>query len=235
MKALIKRWLRYEPLPATAEIRQILNIDRVPGRAYCPDDEGDLIHSLIRQHGYRRCLQTGFGTGSTALYMLQATEGGDGTVLSLDWSPNNFNEIGRRHLAGTRFERRHTLIEEPSYRGMARLLLENATFDFVFLDGWKTFDYVAHELFAVNRLLSDGGCIMFDDSHMPSVDRAISLLLRHYGYREIDYAEYGQTTGLRLFHLLTTRTWRRPYRALRKLVPVAEQRPTVDYTFYRRF
>lgn len=235
MKALAKRLLHYEPQAATAEIRRILNTDRVPGRAYCPDSEGDLIHALITAHDYRRCLQTGFGTGSTALYMLLATERSAGTVLSLDWSPNNFNEIGRRHLAGTRFEPRHTLVEEPSYKAMSRLLQAETPFDFVFLDGWKTFDYLAHELFIINRLLTDGGCVMFDDSHMPSVHRAIGMLVRHYGYEEIDYGRYGEPATLRMFQVLTSRTLRRPYRAFRKALPLTRQPPTVDYTFYRRF
>jgi len=234
VKNLLKRLLRYEPQPATAELRRILSTDRAPGRAYCPDNEGDLIHALIRTHGYRRCLQTGFGTGSTALYMLLATEPG-GTVLSLDWATNNFNDVGRRHLAGTRFESRHTLIEEPSFRALSRLLQAETPFDFVFLDGWKTFDYLAHELFIINRLLSDGGCVMFDDTHMPAVHRAIGLLTRHYGYREIYYARYGEPAALRAYQVLTSRSFRRPYRAFLKAIPVAEQAPTHDYTFYRRF
>ena len=52
-------------------------------------------------------------------------------------------------------------MREGAEADIAVLSVAEGDFDFVFIDGWKTFDYLAYELFLLNRALSDGGCIMF--------------------------------------------------------------------------
>jgi len=236
MKRWLKTWLRYRADEETAPIRDVLGAERAPQRPYCADHQGDFIFRLIAARGYLHCIQTGFGTGSTALYMLAALRKlGGGEVVSIDWSETSFNEVGRRHLARSGLSEHHDLIEEPSYGVVARFLNEGRRWDFIFIDGWKTFDYLAFELFAFNRMLADGGAIMFDDCQLPAVRRAISMLKRHYGYEEVDYRTLGQTLRLRILQILTTRSLLRPYRALRKAVPLQSQQPTRDWTFYRRF
>jgi predicted O-methyltransferase YrrM len=235
MRAAIKRLLTYTPMPETAEVRRMLERGRVDGRPYCAPWQGDFIFRVITTRGYTRCVETGFGTGSTALHMLEAVGPRGGSVVSIDWSDANFNEIGRRNVAQSRFADRHTLIEEPSWRAMPRVAAEAGAVDFVFIDGWKTFDYLAYELFLLNRALSDGGCIMFDDAHLPSVRRAIAMLKRHYGYDEVDYANFGETAAQRAYHVLTTRGVARSCRAVLKAVPLERQPPTHEWTFYRPF
>jgi len=235
IKRFVKQALRYEPDDETRDVRRIIQDSPVSGRPYAPDDEGDLIFRLITRNNYRHCIETGFGTGSTALYMLAATQITGGSVVSIDWSEQNFNDIGRRTIAKSQFADRHSLIEAPSFLPMSEFLRDKKPIDFVFIDGWKSFDYLAYELFIINRLLRDDGCIMFDDSHLPGVRRAVSLLKHHYGYREIDYAQYGEPLSLRIFQCLTRRSLFRPYRALQKVTPVAAQRQTLDYTFYKPF
>src|SRR5262249_22099201 len=216
MRAAIKRMVNYTPMPETAAARRVLEIDRVEGRPYCAPWQGDFIFRVITSRGYARCLETGFGTGSTALHMLEAVGPRGGSVVSIDWSDTNFNDVGRRNIAQSRFAACHTLIEEPSWRVMPRATAELGAIDFAFIDGWKTFDYLAYELFLLNRGLSDGGCIMFDDAHLPSVRRAIAMLKKHYGYEEVAYADYGETGALRALHILTTRGLARSCRAVIK-------------------
>ncbi len=187
-----------------------------------------MIFRLITQNGYRDCLETGFGTGSTATYMLAATEPRGGHVTSLDWSEQDFNHIGKANVRAAGFEDRHTLHERPSFEVMAEFLTAGRRFDFVFIDGWKTFDYLAYETFIINRMMPRGGCIMFDDSYLPSVRKLIGMLESHYRYEEIDYPRYGQGHRLRLYHLLTTRSPGRPYRAIIKTVETEEQ-PVVKH------
>ena len=237
LKRALKKALQYRAAAETAVVREML--DRVQkenaGRPFCPPWEGDLIHFLISRNRYSQCLETGFGTGSTALYMLHASDRWGGRVTSIDWSADNFNHIGKEIMSRSKMSERHTLIEEPSLGPMARLLLDGAAFDFVFIDGWKTFDYLAYEVFIINRLLRTGGCLMFDDTYLPAVQKIISMLVRHYGYQEIDYRQHGQPVALRLFQMLTTRRLSRPYRAFKKTMDVADQHPTRDWTFFRRF
>src|SRR5262245_35855340 len=135
IRRLAKAALRYEPLAETRNIRALIAHDRVAGRPYCPEDEGDLIYGLIRDGGYKHCLQTGFGTGSTALYMLHAV-GSNGRVISIDWSDTNFNEVGKTNLKRAGLCRQHTLIEESSHAVMPRFSKADSI-GFVFIDGWK--------------------------------------------------------------------------------------------------
>lgn len=237
LKRIVKNLLRYHPADETTAVRDALEKARTdhPNRPFCPSWEGDLIHSLISKNRYARCLETGFGTGSSTLYMLNATADCGGHVTSLDWSATNFNNIGKEIIAQSCMTARHTLIEEPSHMPMARLLTDGPTFDFAFIDGWKTFDYLAYEIFILNRLLRVGGCVMFDDTYLPSVRKIIAMLRRHYEYEEINYRKHGQPNTLRTFHILTTKKLHRPYRALIKTKDVSDQPPSRDWMFYRRF
>lgn len=231
----VKQRLRYHPLEATNGVREILARGAQQDRPYCPPWQGDLIFQLITRNGYENCLETGFGTGSTAIYMLAATEAGGGAVTSLDWSARNFNAIGKDNVRGSGFAARHTLHERPSFEVMAEFLTAGSRFDFVFIDGWKTFDYLAYETFIVNRMMPKGGCLMFDDSGLPSVRQLIGMLKSHYLFEEIDYRRYGQGHRLRLRHVLTTRSPARPYRAIIKTVNTEQQPTTSDWRFHARF
>lgn len=235
LRTLVKRVLQYRPAEQTAEVRNLLNEVRDPTRPYCPDWEGDLIWSIIDSQNYSRCLETGFGTGSTAIYMLHAVEKIEGTVTSIDWSSTLFNEIGKKNLRSYSGQSRHTLYEEPSEKVLPQLASENLSFDFIYLDGWKTFDHLAMEIFFANKLLAKAGTIMLDDSRMNSVNKVIALLRSHYGYREIDYSLYNETWKLRLWHVLTNRSMRRPYRAFVKTLSTEEQPVKLDYRYFADF
>lgn len=235
IKAAIKRILAYRPLAETSEPRALLSRLRTPDRPYCSADEGDFIHSLIVRHGLTRCLETGFGTGSTAIYMLHATRATNGRVTSVDWSPTRFNEIGRANIAMTPDITRHCLIEEKSETVLPRLYLADEMFDFVFVDGWKAFDHLVFEAFLLNRMLPVGGVVFYDDANNQSVRRVIALLKVYYGYVELERSPPGGEWGLRLFEILTRRNIYRPYRALRKTVATDEQPPGRDPYFYRPF
>ena len=125
------------------------------------------------------------------------------------------------------------MIRENSNRAVPEIFLSGEHFDFVFMDGWKTFDHLVLEIYFVNQMLNLGGVIAFDDSHMPSVRKAIRLLKRYYGYQEVDYRAHNQTLRLRLFLLLTRRSFHRPYRAFVKTTETTDQLPFQDWNFHR--
>lgn len=234
VKSAIKSLLRYRPMAETTEIQEKLAVlsSLHPGRPVCPAWEGDLMHALIREGGFKNCLETGFGTGSTALYMLDATRPFGGRVTSIDWSPDNFNAIGRQVIDRSGMADRHQLIERQSYLVMAEMLTANQSLDFVFVDGWKTYDYLAYECFIINRLLNVGGVIMFDDAYLPSVRHIGRLLSGHFGYEEVAYEN--DSWGLRLWQIATTRRYHRPYTAFRKTLATENQAPTQDWNFFTR-
>ncbi|MBK20386.1 MAG: hypothetical protein CMM52_16260 [Rhodospirillaceae bacterium] len=231
LKTWLKNFLRYEPLAETQNVRETIESVRHGGLPFCPMSEGDLLFSLIRTNGYRDCLEIGFHTGSTALYMCSAVAEHDGQVTSICIDDDNAVAPGLRLLADAGYTSRHQLIQENSNKVLPEKFLAGDKFDFVFVDGWKTFDHLAQEIYFANQLLQTGGTIAFDDSHMPSVRRALRLLQRYYKYEEVDYAQHNHNNRLRAFQVLATRSLHRPYRAFTKTLDTAEQHPFQDLTF----
>jgi predicted O-methyltransferase YrrM len=66
------------------------------------------------------------------------------------------------------FEDLITFYPEPSYRCLPRLEASQETFDFAFVDGMHTFDYVFTDFFYIDKMLPVGGVIVFDDVYYPS-------------------------------------------------------------------
>ncbi len=234
LRRFISNKLRYVPLGATASVRTAINRAKSEGRPYCPPYEGDLLFSLIRANGYRRCLETGFLTGSTALYMATAIVDGDGDVTSICVDDDDSVEHGLRLLEDAGHHGIHRLMRVNSNRALPELFLGGERFDLIFMDGWKTFDHLAFEMYLFNQLLETGGAVVFDDAYMPSVRMAIRLLIQYYEYKEVDYGAHNQSGRLRLFQILTRRSLRRPYRALTKMIDTNSQAPFLDWHFFRR-
>src|SRR5262245_23921222 len=61
-------------------------------------------------------------------------------------------------------------------------LARNEKIDFAFLDGQHTFDYVLVDFFYVDKLLSVGGIIVFDDLQYPSVRKVCRYVLTNLCY-----------------------------------------------------
>lgn len=235
LKNLIKQSLRYVPLAESQEIRDAIDAVKTANLPYCPSYMGDLLFSLIRTHGFTKCLEIGFHTGSTALYMADAVAPQNGTVTSICVDDDEGVKRGLDLLRGAGHDGHHLLIRQNSSKALPELFMGGARYDFVLMDGWKTFDHLAFEIFYLNQMLDRGGVIAFDDTHMPSVRRAIRLLQSHYGYREVDYAQHNQDIRLHLFLFLTRRSWHRPYRAFEKTLDTKDQLPFQDWNFYKSF
>jgi len=234
VKRSVEKILRYQPLTKTAAVRKAIAAAAVNGLPHCPAEEGDLIFSLIQTNGYNRCLETGFHTGSTALYMAAGVEDGKGSVASICIDDDESTERGLELLRNSGQDGRHKLIRENSNKTLSEMFLAGDRYDFIFMDGWKTFDHLAFEMYLFNQLLETGGSIVFDDAYMPSVRKAILLLKTYYGYQEVDYAMHNQSRRLRAGQLLTRWSSHRPYRAVTKTIDTAKQSPFLDWHFYRK-
>ena len=233
MKRHLKKFLRYKPLAETALIREAIESKRIAGYPYCRPEEGDLLYLLLQEGGRRDCLEMGFHTGSTALYMAKSTADRGGHVTSVCIDNDADAARGEKLLRENGVVAQHRLLKDNSNRALPELFLAGEKFDLVFMDGWKTFDHLAMEIYFINQVLRTGGAVVFDDSYMPSVRQVIRLIKRYYGYAEVDYKKYRQKAKLRVSQIITYRTPHRPYRALIKLVDTADQTPINDWHFFR--
>lgn len=235
MRDWIKQQLEYDPLQETERVRALIARHHVNGFPICPPWEGDFLFRLSQQQTNSRALEIGFATGSTALYILAGSARRDGTLVSIDYRPRDHGNVGPSLLREAGFASRHVLMEQNSNMALPELLARGEPFGLAYVDGWKTFDHLALDVYYVSRLLIPGGFLVFDDTGMPSVRKAIALLLSHYAYREVDYGDLGETLRMRIRSVLTTRTHHRSFRGFVKLTDEARLPISSDWNFWRPF
>ncbi len=142
--------------------------------------EGEHLSALIAAHpGIVTTLEIGCAYGISALYMCDALRDRPGArhtiidpVQTGVWEGIGIAQLER---AGIDF---FELIEEPSELALPELLRRAGpdSFDFVFIDGWHTFDQVIVDLYFANRLVRPGGFIALDDCDWPAVATALSYV-----------------------------------------------------------
>src|SRR5262249_10878008 len=85
-----------------------------------------------------------------------------------EYSSDGYEGIGLLNLRRAGFEDLITFYPEPSYRCLPRLEASQETFDFAFVDGMHTFDYVFTDFFYIDKMLPVGGFIVCDVVYYPS-------------------------------------------------------------------
>ena len=230
MKRVLKRLLAYRPLDDTAAVRAALEpLRREDGLPVCPPWEGDLIHETISGIRAADCLEIGFHTGSSAVYMLNAVRPFAGTVTSIE--PNPENARGFATVAAYDPLANHKVIESLSHEALPRLLSDGRRFDFIFLDAWKTLDALVTDCYFATRLLRTGGILFFDDHQMPSVRKAARMMRSHYGYAPMRALPAHAGWQFRLYLALTCGTRHMPFVRLQKILDDADAPAVKDWHF----
>ena len=235
VKKFLKERLKQRPDNANYVVENEINQHYRHDLPYCPPYEGNLLCALINKNFFKNCLEIGFYTGSTSLYLIHAVSKKNGKVTSICTDNGKTIERGIQLLARLNYEKYHELINGNSIKVLPKLFSNNREFDFIFVDGWKTFDHLAVEVYYLNQLLIVDGIILFDDCYMPSVRKVISLLTKFYGYEEVDYTKYNHGLRARFYNILVYRSFYMPYRAFRKTIKTKNQDPFNDWNFHRRF
>ena len=96
------------------------------------------------------------------------------TTSSTHSSPNNGNRSESHNLKAAGFAHLVTVYQELSELCLPRFLKHGHRYDFAFVDGWHTFDHVLTEFFYISRMLDVGGVVVFDDAHLPSIQKVLA-------------------------------------------------------------
>ncbi len=154
--------------------------------------EGEFVQSLIRKHRPRVALEVGCAYGISSLYIGEALRESGGTKhIIIDPCQNfpygrgpktGYEGIGLANLKRAGYFDRVEFHETTSFEGLPTLLAKGEKIDFAFLDGQHTFDYVLVDFFYVDKLLSVGGIIVFDDLQYPSIQKACRYILTNLSY-----------------------------------------------------
>ena len=175
-------------------IEQIYRNNRVAGvsgtlhklQSAIDKQEGEFIFELIRNDKeILKTLEVGCAHGLSSMHICSALHGrqaADHTIID-PYQMSSWDGVGVTNLKSINVDF-FTLIEEGSEFALPKLLEVNeGVFDFIFIDGWHTFDHTLLDCFYATRLLRVGGYLLIDDVSMPSVRRVTNYLLNYPCYR----------------------------------------------------
>ena len=145
---------------------------------------------IIKKYKFKKCLEIGMGFGISASYILLS--GKNVSLISIDSlqrDEGQWNSMGLKLLTELEVDERHHLISEESYIAMPMILKTHRKeyFDFIYIDGWHTFDYTLIDFFYADKLLRIGGVIIIDDSLHEGVKKFIKYVASNYlNYNKIE-------------------------------------------------
>ena len=155
---------------------------RVPLQWNISAEEGRFLQELIRAKRPSKSIEIGCAYGISSLFICEALREVEAkshtiidpyqlTTVTEYSSGDGYEGIGLLNLRRAGFEDLITFYPEPSYRCLPRLEASQETFDFAFVDGMHTFDYVFTDFFYIDKMLPVGGVIVFDDVYYPAMQK----------------------------------------------------------------
>lgn len=144
-------------------------------------EEAEFLHKLITELKPKKSLEIGCAEGISSMVICESI-GPDAhhTILdpfqSTDWKNNGINNL--KNAGFNNFE----LFEQRSEFALPKMVEEGKKFDFVFVDGWHTFDHVLVEFFYINRMLNVGGIVAFDDVALTGLNRLMRWIYNYPNY-----------------------------------------------------
>jgi predicted O-methyltransferase YrrM len=150
-----------------------------------PREGSFLFDILTKDPGLAKTLEVGCAYGLSSLHICLATKGRPNAMHTII-DPFQFTQwrgIGVRHLeeAGLRS---WELIQRRSEFALPDLAESiPGSYDFIFIDGWHTFDHSLVDCFYAGRLLRSGGVLVIDDVNFPAVRMMVNHLLTYPCYK----------------------------------------------------
>jgi len=143
-------------------------------------NEGNLLKYIITKHNFVKCLEVGLAFGISSNFILSASD--KITLVSIDpFQGSQWNDYGLKILRHNGLIDRHRLIREKSYEALPELLKkEKEQFDFIFIDGFHTFDYTLVDVFYSLHLLRKNGIVVIDDVLHNGVSKVIKYIDSNY-------------------------------------------------------
>lgn len=134
-------------------------------------------------------LEIGMANGASTIATLSALAelGGQRRLISID--PNQSSEwrnAGTNCVIANGLTHFHQLIEEPDYLALPNLVREHVLLEAAYIDGWHTFDYVLLDFFYIDKMLSVGGVVGFNDCGYRAISRVLRFVVSHRRFTEID-------------------------------------------------
>jgi hypothetical protein len=181
---------------------------------------GMTVAELVTLYGLARiptdALEIGMANATSSVVICAALAAcGGGRLVSIDpFQAQEYQNQGLANIERAGFAARHELIEEANYIALPRLAAEQRRFGLVLIDGWHSFDHAMLDMFYADLLLEDGGALVFHDTDLPSVYKAVRFLETHKPYERLSPSPA----------VILTRTWPRIRRRLTAALRGADAR-----------
>ena len=174
------------------KIKGLLRTDNVSGQT---SNDMAFLYNFVKTHGFTKVLEIGMADGMSSIPILLAmsenTASSSFKLTSIDpYQKSQWKSNGIKNLEVLGFSSNHELIEDTDILALPKLLEKGEKYDFIFIDGYHTFDHVLLNNFYADYLLNIDGFIINDDIWMPSIQRACSYISKNYKHFKIDKERY---------------------------------------------
>lgn len=149
-------------------------------------DDAEFIHGIVADNeDFTRTLEVGCAYGASSLAICSALAGREGAnhVIVDPFQYSQFHGIGMANLRRAGLDGLAALVQERSEFYLPKACEQGeGRLDFIFIDGWHTFDHTLLDLFYATRLLRVGGVVVVDDCDHPQVSRAVRYVSNYPCY-----------------------------------------------------
>jgi predicted O-methyltransferase YrrM len=156
------------------------------------------LAELVRGHDLLNTLETGLAYGLSTLAIAGAHEArGRGSHIAIDPVEKDYYEgIGLANLRRAGLEDRVRFIPARADRALPELVQDGVRLDMAFIDGSHLFDYAFVDFFYTDRMLIEGGLLVFHDLWMPAVQNVVEFAVTNRAYQRLPEAD-GEMAVLR--------------------------------------
>jgi len=156
-----------------------------------PEREGLLVQHWLRQYQPTRLLEIGLAYGVSSLFICDVVAQWPLQHYHIidAFQTSQWQGIGENNLRQAGFGNLVDIHEQLSELCLPQLMEQGYRYDFAYVDGWHTFDHVLVEFFYINRMLEIGGIVLFDDVHLPSLQKILALIKGYDCYDTLPMSE----------------------------------------------
>jgi predicted O-methyltransferase YrrM len=153
-----------------------------------PRETGAILYDIIKKFNCQNTLEVGMAYGLSTLAICQALEDrGIGSHIAIDpMQHRDWNAIGLLNIKRAGLENRVRFFEASSDEVLPQLVVAGEKIDFAFIDGMHLFDYTLVDFYYIDKLLTVGGYVVFDDIGMPAVRKVLHYVLTNRNYELIE-------------------------------------------------
>jgi predicted O-methyltransferase YrrM len=177
-----------DPLDLLAEIYSSGNVETVDGELIhhhsgITAEQGNAILKVAETTKARVILELGLAYGLSSLHLSQLALKNGSKYIAIDPDQKTYwKSVGLTNLKRVGLADQLKFMPTPSTEALIELMHDQIRLDFVFLDYVKVFDVILTDFRLIDKMMSIGGCIVFDDCTWPGIRSVVRYIaqLPHY-------------------------------------------------------